>query len=126
MRKAARLLIVDDEPDMLRSLRRILRLRGYQVDTASSGEEAIQRARQGKPDGILVDLRMPGMDGVEACRRIRSIDPNVVVLLMTAGSELIDDTRRDANFEVFSKPLDLDEVCQVIEHEPRFASDTAD
>ena len=110
------ILIVDDEPDMLRGLRRILKVRGFDVDTAGSGEEAVERVREREPDGILMDIRMPGIDGVEAFRQIRSIAPNVFVIFMTAFSKLVDEAHDEGPIDVLSKPVELDEVCTLIEH----------
>lgn len=110
------ILIVDDEPDMLRSLARILKLRGFEVATVGSGEAAVEHVRQREPHGILMDVRMPGIDGVEAFRRIRAIAPNVFVILMTGFTKLMDEARDEGPAEVLSKPLDLDDVCKLIEH----------
>jgi len=110
------LLIVDDEPDMLRGLARILKLRGFEVSTVGSGEAAVEYVRAREPHGVLMDVCMPGIDGVEAFRRIRAIAPNVFVILMTGFTKLMDEARDEGPTEVLSKPLDLEEVCQLIEH----------
>jgi DNA-binding NtrC family response regulator len=110
------LLIVDDEPDMLRGLQRILKIRGFDVVTANSGEQAIEEARRNAPQGILMDIRMPGIDGVEAYRRIREITPNAFVVFMTAFTTLMDEAKSEGAVKVLSKPLDLDDVCAVIEN----------
>lgn len=110
------LLIVDDEPDMLRGLARILKLRGFDVATVGSGEAAVEYVRQREPHGVLMDVCMPGTDGVEAFRRIRAIAPNVFVILMTGFTKLMDEARDEGPTEVLSKPLDLEEVCKLIEY----------
>ncbi len=109
------LLIVDDEPDMLRGLRRILRLRGFEVETVGSGAEAIDRVRQHEPHGILMDILMPGLNGVETFRQIRAIAPNVFVIFMTAYTELMREARAEGPVDVLAKPLDLDELGKLIE-----------
>lgn len=108
------LLIVDDEPDMLRGLARILKLRGFEVATVGSGEEAIDHVRQNKPHGILMDIRMTGIDGVEAFRRIRALAPNVFVILMTGYTKLMNEARDEGAAAILSKPVDLDEVCRLV------------
>ena len=70
--QAKKILIVDDEPDILEFLQYNLRKEGYQVITASDGQQAIQVAEREKPHLILLDIMMPEMDGVEACRLLRS------------------------------------------------------
>lgn len=112
-----RILVVDDEPDMRTSLRRILKLKGYEVRTAGSGEEAILASREFKPDGILMDIRMPGMDGVEAFRRIRVERPESFVCFMTAHSELIASAKQEGGGRVLTKPVDLEELCDLVQRE---------
>jgi CheY-like chemotaxis protein len=68
---APRLLVVDDEPDVALLLEMALRRQGYDVTTAASGEEAIERAETDLPDCVLLDIMMPGIGGLEACRRLR-------------------------------------------------------
>ena len=110
-----RLLVVDDEPDMLRSLRRILRTRGYAVEVAASGEEAIEKVQAQTPDGILMDLKMPGMNGVEAYREIRPLAPHAFIIFMTAYSDLSEAAKSEAPVAVLSKPLNLDELRRLVE-----------
>jgi two-component system KDP operon response regulator KdpE len=68
---AGRILVVDDEPQIRRVMRTTLAARGYEVDDARSGEEALEKLRVGRYDLVLLDINMPGMGGVEACRTIR-------------------------------------------------------
>lgn len=84
------ILIVDDEPHLRNGIRRILEKEGYEVTTAADGETALNLARDKKPDVVLLDIMMPGMDGREVCRRIREIDAAIQVIYVTARAELND------------------------------------
>ena len=81
---AYRILIVDDEPIALKSLGDILRLEGYFVATASNGQEAVNYARNHYVDLMIVDLRMPGIGGLEVVQIINEISPDTEVILLTA------------------------------------------
>jgi len=81
--KPVKILVVDDEPEMRRGLRTSLRANGYEVDEARSGEEAVQTICQHAADLVLLDVNMPGIGGVEACRRIRSARPGVGIVMIT-------------------------------------------
>ena len=109
------LLVVDDEPDMVRGLRRILRAQGHRVDVAHSGEEAVEKTKQMQPDGLLMDIRMPGMNGVEAYRHIRRQCPDAFVVFMTAYSDLVEEARQEGAIEVLAKPLDIEHLCPLLE-----------
>ncbi len=109
------LLLVDDEQDLVRGLSRILRSWGYRVDVAHSGEEAIKKSKLRQPDGLLMDIRMPGMNGVEAYRQIRQQCPDVFVVFMTAYSELAEEARREGAAEILAKPLDVANLCPLLE-----------
>lgn len=109
-----RLLVVDDEPGMRRTLQRIMRAKGFDVLVAEDGPTAIATAREFLPDVLLLDVRMPGIDGVETWRQLKTICPDAAAIFMTAytSSERLDDARREGALEVMSKPLDIDAVCR--------------
>lgn len=86
------ILIVDDEPRMVRFVRMNLELEGYQVSTASSGMEAIEKVRTELPDLVILDIMMPEMDGYETLERIRQIS-NVPVIMLTVKAEEEDKVR---------------------------------
>ena len=109
------LLVVDDEPDMLQSMRRILKAKGFSVEIANSGEEAVRAAQDHQPDGILMDIKMPGINGVEAFRQIRAQCPDVFVIFMTGYSELVREAEAEGPVAVLSKPVDPGHVCELIE-----------
>jgi len=79
-----RILIVDDDPAVTSLLRRGFAYEGYRVDTAASGAEALSVARERPPDLVVLDVMMPGMDGLEVCRRLREVSRSLPILLLTA------------------------------------------
>jgi len=78
-----KVMIVDDDPDIVELIEEILSMAGYETITAYSGEECIERLKE-NPDLILLDIMMPGMDGWETLERIREIDKNTPVIMVTA------------------------------------------
>ena len=86
-----KILVVDDERAVRESLRRALELEGYTVDLAEDGEEALERLRgseEDEADAVILDVLMPGIDGLEVCRRLRSDGNAVPVLMLTARAEV--------------------------------------
>ena len=81
-------LVVDDEPQLCEVLRRILEKEGYDVITTQDGETALRLIKQKKPDVILLDIVMPGMDGREVCRRTRELSTSTPIIYFTARAEL--------------------------------------
>lgn len=79
----ARILLVDDEEDFLQTLSDRLKIRGLQVSTASSGEDAVSKVEKHEYDAIVVDLSMPGIDGMETIERIKAISPAAEVIMLT-------------------------------------------
>jgi len=84
-----KILIVDDEPAVRESLRRALELEGYDIELAENGREALDRLESnGQHDAVILDVLMPGLDGLEVCRRIRRAGNHVPVLMLTARDEV--------------------------------------
>jgi two-component system KDP operon response regulator KdpE len=89
----AKVLVVDDEPSMRRGICVSLAAKGYAVSEARSGDEALACFRERKADVILLDINMPGMNGIEACRRIRSEAQTVGILMITVRDSEEDTVR---------------------------------
>ncbi len=89
MKKQVKVLVVDDEPDVVEILRYNLKKENFQVLTAYNGRDAIDLAKNDKPDLIIMDIRMPGISGIETCREIRTTQSlkNIPVLFLTADSD---------------------------------------
>jgi len=116
MTKMPRILVVDDEAAMRQSLRDWLMEDDYEVDLASSGEDAISMARDRSWDIILLDLKMPGMDGLETMSRLKKVIPETEILMMTAYGSI--DTAvqamKEGAFDYLIKPFDPDEIDMLI------------
>src|SRR5260221_13332801 len=78
------ILIVDDDNRVTSALRRTLAYEGYQVSTAANGEAALAAARSRPPDIVILDLMLPGIDGLEVCHRLRASGDGIAVLMLTA------------------------------------------
>jgi two-component system response regulator MprA len=89
---ARRILVVDDDAMVATTIQRVLRPEGYEVDVALGGLTALRRAKENRPDLIVLDVMMPGIDGLEVCRRLRAED-NVPILLLTARGGTADRVR---------------------------------
>jgi two-component system, OmpR family, response regulator MprA len=84
------ILVVDDEPSVRRSLDRALSLDSYAVETAADGEEALERLAERPYDAVVLDIAMPGIDGLEVCRRLRRAGDRTPILMLTAR-DAVDD-----------------------------------
>jgi two-component system, OmpR family, response regulator MprA len=86
-----KILVVDDERAVRESLRRALELEGYEIELAADGNEALYRLESNdEPDAVILDVLMPGVDGLEVCRRVRSSGKKLPVLMLTARAEVED------------------------------------
>jgi two-component system, OmpR family, response regulator MprA len=83
-----RLLVVDDDPSVREALALVLDLHGFEVSTAVDGREAIRTLAVAPPDAVILDVLMPGLDGLEVCRRIRATGDRTPVLMLTARTEV--------------------------------------
>jgi two-component system KDP operon response regulator KdpE len=106
-----RILVVDDDPQIRRIMRTVLTGAGYEVDDAKTGEEALVKVREFRPDLVLLDINMPGMSGLEACREIRA-DPNVAIIMLTVHNAEADKVAAlDAGADDFvTKPFSTPEL----------------
>jgi len=113
----ASILIVDDEEGIRASLSAYLKLEGYEVATAESGPEAIAKLRDRKHNIVLLDINMPGMDGIETLRAIKTVDFSIQVIMMTAYSTF-DKTMKSMEFgaaDYLLKPFDdLSEILHLV------------
>ncbi len=113
-----RILVVDDEAQIVRLLQKYFASKGYEVHTAGSGLEAVDRVKDVRPDVVLLDILMPGMGGLDALKEIKKIDPQIGVIMITA---VIDEeiARRALELgadDYITKPIDFDylETCVMV------------
>ena len=107
-----RILVVDDEPAVRDSLKRALVLEGYDVELAEDGQSAVRSLSQAAPDAVILDLGLPDIDGLEVCRRLRSLGDRTPVLILTARDAVNDRVEGlDAGADDYLvKPFDLAEL----------------
>jgi two-component system, OmpR family, response regulator MprA len=112
LRTPAKLLVVDDDPTLARTLRRALGVEGYEVDTAEDGGDALQRLAAGRYDAVVLDVAMPRVDGLVVCRRMRERRDRTPVLMLTARDAVGDRVAGlDAGADDYLvKPFALDEL----------------
>jgi DNA-binding response OmpR family regulator len=113
----ASILVVDDDVDTCHNLRDILTEMGYQVDVAHDGLQALEKVRQRAYDIALLDLKMPGMDGITLYREIRKVQASAVALVVTAfaGGSTTDQALAAGAWRVLSKPVDLTTLLGLVE-----------
>ena len=111
------ILVVDDDPDTCRNMADIFSDLGYQVDAANGGEVALEKAGHQPYDLGLLDLRMPGMDGLTLCRCLKRLRPAMVTMIITGyGTGGLGDEAHDAGAKhILPKPIDFPELLALIE-----------
>jgi len=109
-------LVVDDQPGIRRLLLEVLTEEGYIVYTAANGYEGIQKAKDYKPTLILMDMKMPGMDGIETLRELKHLNQADKVIMMTAYGELglVNIAKELGAYAYVTKPFDIIELCAMI------------
>jgi two-component system KDP operon response regulator KdpE len=108
---SATILVVDDEPQIRRVLRSTLSSQGYVITEAKTGEEAVELVRKIKPDLVLLDVNMPGMGGVEACREIRHSSEAPIIMLTVRNAERDKVSALDAGADDYVvKPFGIEEL----------------
>lgn len=111
-----KILVIDDEKDLRFLFKKILTPEGYTVLTAQNGYDGIKINQKSDPDIILLDLKMPGINGIETLRRIRKKDSSVIVIIITGYGDA--ETIRDAAdlnvYEYMAKPFNNDTVMKIL------------
>ncbi|AQP50394.1 response regulator transcription factor [Tessaracoccus flavescens] len=107
-----RILTVDDEPSLIELLSMAMRYEGWDVHTAASGSEAVKVAREVRPDALVLDMMLPDFDGLEVMRRIRTEQPDVPVIFLTAKDGVSDRINglTAGGDDYVTKPFSLEEV----------------
>lgn len=107
--KKSGILVVDDEPDIVLVLGEFLAKEGFRVYTANRGEQAVEKVKEFPVDLVLLDLAMPGMDGIEALKKIKEIKPGINVIMITAyhDAEKVVSAFRMGAYDCIFKPFDL-------------------
>jgi two-component system KDP operon response regulator KdpE len=127
---AGRVLVVDDEPQIRRIMRTTLTAAGYEVDDAKTGEQALEKLREFRPDLVLLDINMPGIGGIATCRAIRA-DSNVAIIMLTVRNteadkvEALDAGADDFIAKPFSTPELLARMRAALRRVPSSASTSA-
>jgi putative two-component system response regulator len=116
----AKILLVDDEPEIRFLTRRMLEKEGHSVTEAENGEMALRMLQKDKPDLILLDVRMPGLNGWEVCRRIKADDktksiPVVMFTVRTSEEDIQKSVDYGANAHI-NKPFDKEELLELVEN----------
>ncbi|MBW2708816.1 MAG: sigma-54-dependent Fis family transcriptional regulator [Deltaproteobacteria bacterium] len=111
------ILIIDDDDQLRVSFQRLLTEEGYSVDSAPSGEAGLNLMKSITPDLVVLDMRLPGMNGLETFRRIHAIEPKLPVIIMTAfgTTETAIEATKMGAFDYILKPFDIPEMLGIIE-----------
>ena len=111
-----KILLVDDEKEFVETLSERIRMREHDSDVALNGEQALMKMDDDLPDVVVLDLKMPGMDGMEVLRRIRKAYPKVQVIMLTGhGSEKDEEEARKLGaFEYLQKPVEIDTLMKKV------------
>ena len=114
-RREKKILIADDNPQICALLEKFLIKKGMNPITASSGEEALEKVKAEKPAIVLLDVKMPGMDGLLTLKRIKEIDESIGVIMITGAEDesIANEAMKSGAYDYIIKPIDLDrlEVC---------------
>lgn len=115
--KEKKILIVDDQYGIRLLLYEVLAKEGYQTFQAANGKEALEFVQKDSPDLVLLDMKIPGMDGLEILKRIKKIDKQIKVIMMTAYGELdmIEEAKAFGVITHFTKPFDINQFKKTIQ-----------
>lgn len=116
MQAKVKVLIVDDDRRMVKTISDILKVKGYEAAEAYTGKEAVKKVKSDNPDCVLMDIKMPGMNGVEALKMIKDVSPGLPVVLMSAYAteELTEEAKQQGAYTVLNKPVDIQMVLSFL------------
>ncbi|WP_026695974.1 response regulator [Peribacillus kribbensis] len=111
-----RVLIVDDQFGIRILLNEVLQREGYETFQAANGPQALDIVKKHPPDLVLLDMKIPGMDGIEILKRMKQIDKDIKIIIMTAYGELdmIQEARDLGALTHFAKPFDIDDIRKAV------------
>ncbi len=117
MSEELKILVVDDEKEFCKNVRDILEMRGYRVALAHDGFRALELVKQNGFDLVLMDMKMPVMDGVQTLKKVKEFIPDTPVIMVTAYAveDLLREALREGAFGTLKKPLDFDKLFALIE-----------
>nr|prf spo0F gene [Bacillus subtilis] len=109
-------ILVDDQYGIRILLNEVFNKEGYQTFQAANGLQALDIVTKERPDLVLLDMKIPGMDGIEILKRMKVIDENIRVIIMTAYGELdmIQESKELGALTHFAKPFDIDEIRDAV------------
>jgi DNA-binding NtrC family response regulator len=116
MTKPLRALFVDDEEELVSAVVERLALRGVSADGATSGTDALRMLKEGEYGVVILDVRMPGIGGLDVVRRINETSPSVAVVLISGhgSSEDVEEGHRLGVFDYLQKPVDIDDLVDIM------------
>ncbi len=116
MGEKTKVLVVDDDRRMVKTVCDILKVKGYEVAEAYTGEEAVQKVKSDPPDCVLMDIKMPGINGVEALKMIKAVASGLPVILMSAYAteEQAMEANAQGAYAVLNKPVDIQIVLSFL------------
>ncbi|MFZ5810685.1 MAG: response regulator [Thermodesulfobacteriota bacterium] len=114
--KKIKLLLVDDEENFVNTLAERMKMRDVPSKVVFNGEQALEAVQADTPDVMVLDLRMPGIDGMDVLRKVRKTHPNVQVIILTGhGTDLDEEEAKKLGaFHYHKKPIDIDELLSTV------------
>jgi DNA-binding NtrC family response regulator len=118
-------LLVDDEKEFVTTLAERMQMRGLEPGVAFSGEQALEILENSIPDVMVLDLKMPGIDGLEVLRRVKKSHPQIQVIILTGHGSERDEAaaRRLGAFDHLHKPVDINDLVRIMERAFRQKAD---
>jgi DNA-binding NtrC family response regulator len=112
-----RVLIIDDDGVFAANLGKYLEIMGYEADMIGTGEAALELIENKKPDALLLDLKLPDIDGSQIIRKMKEISPQAIPIIITAYlNEFVEENlKKSGAFEVLYKPVEFDDVINVLD-----------